>query len=411
MTVEASGERFVPEAMGGQLIEAEHVARYALAAQLAGGRRVLDAGCGVGWGTAVLVAAGASSATGVDLDADAIANSRLRVADAHFEVGDLAQLPWDAESFDLVVCFETLEHVREQDQALDELTRMLAPDGLLLVSSPNPRVYPAGNPFHRHELTPEELEAAVHKRLANVALWKQHTQIASIVVREGDLPPGESCEVLARTVAPLASGSDPYSLVIAARGPLPSLRPLVACAPQDQLLHLEALAALLSDERERMADQERRVVEERGQILAERGKLLTDLAEQTETIRALGERVSDYERVLEEREQILAERDRLTLETREQAARIAELEQRIMSLERQTQYLRRERERAGALLLESEQQLAEALVAGARDAEQAAAALAERAALRREIEVFRTSKSWRFTAPLRRTKRLLTVKR
>ena len=49
MTIEATGERFIPEVMGDQLIAAEHVARYALAARLVEGKRVLDGGCGVGW--------------------------------------------------------------------------------------------------------------------------------------------------------------------------------------------------------------------------------------------------------------------------------------------------------------------------------------------------------------------------
>ncbi len=370
MTTDATGERFIPEVMGGQLIEAEHVVRYALAAQLVRGRQVLDAGCGVGWGTGLLVAAGASSATGLDLDADAVANARGRVPGAHFVQGDLAQLPWDAGSFDLVVCFETLEHVADQEQALDELVRVLAPDGLLLVSSPNPRVYPAGNPFHLHEFTPEELREAVGKRLPNVAQWNQHNQIASILVQEGSLPPGETREVLARTIRPLESGTDPYSTVIAGCGPSPLLPPLLCCAPSDQLLHLEALGVLLSEERERMSEDQKRVVEEREQILAERSKMLLEIAAQRTTIRVSAERIA--------------------------------------SLERQTEALRREREHTAVLLLESEQQLPELLATtGARLREQEQ----QVAQLQQKVAVFRTSKSWRFTAPLRALARQARAKR
>jgi SAM-dependent methyltransferase len=288
--------------MGGQLIEAEHVVRYALAAQLVQDRHVLDAGCGVGWGTGLLLAAGASIATGLDLAVDAVADARQRVPGATFVQGDLATLPWDDDHFDVVVCFEALEHVAEQDATLDELVRVLAPNGLLLVSSPNPRVYPAGNPFHLHEFTPEELLEAVGKRLANQSLWNQHTQISSVLVQEGRFPPDHTHKVLARTVAPLLSGTDPYSLVIAGNGPLPSLPPFVTCAPSDQLLHLEALSALVTEERER--------------ILAERIILLEQL-------------------------------DKL----REHAS----------SPEQEIEALRRDREHTGALLLESEQLLAREL--------------------------------------------------
>jgi SAM-dependent methyltransferase len=320
---EPTGERFIPEAMGGQLIEAEHVARYALAAQLARGRRVLDAACGVGWGTGLLLAAGASGASGFDLDADAVADARRRVPLAHFVQGDLTRLPWADRAFDLVVCFEALEHVAGQEQTLDELARVLAPDGLLLVSSPNPRVYPAGNPFHVHELGPEELLEAVGDRLPNVTLWAQHTQIASVLAPDGALAPGANHEVLARVVSPLRAGGDPYSMVVAGRGPLPALLPLVSCAPSEQLLHLEALADRLAHEGVLMADNEQRVRTEREAILSDRVMLLHHLTEQ-------------------------------------QAAGAA-LEAQVAHLVQVREALRREREHTAALLLETEQQLATAL--------------------------------------------------
>lgn len=358
MTIEATGERFIPELMGGQLIEAEHVARYALAAQLVPGRRVLDAGCGVGWGAGLLLAAGASSVSGIDLDPDAVVDARQRVPGGHFVQGDLARLPWDAASFDVVVCLETIEHVAQQDLALDEVVRVLTPDGLLIMSSPNPRVYPAGNPFHLRELTPEELTEAVAKRLPNVVLWNQHSQIASVLVSEQSLPPGATREVLARIVAPLEPGSDVYSLVIAGRGESPTLPPLLCCAPSDQLLQLEALGAALSEESQRLAETHRR-------LLAERSVLMRDAAAAAE---------------------------------------------RIASLERQTEMLRRQREHTAALLLESEQQLADALAAA--DAQLDSGPLTEQLGrLYHEINVLQTSKSWRLTAPLRALMRLLTPKR
>lgn len=242
---EATGERFVPEAEGGELIEAEHVARYALAAQLASGRRVLDAGCGVGWGTQWLIRAGAASASGLDISAEAIADAKRRVPEGEFVEGDLASLPWDDGAFDLVVCFEALEHVVTQAETLDELVRVLAPDGVLMVSSPNPRVYPPGNPFHVHELTPEELLEEVGRRLPHQELWYQHPQIASVLVKEQALVTGAAKTVDASVVAPLGPGTDMYALVIAGRGVLPGLRPFIACAPSNLHFLLEEREVLL----------------------------------------------------------------------------------------------------------------------------------------------------------------------
>src|SRR5688572_18887091 len=133
-----TGERFTPECV--REIAHEHWHRYAFARPLARGRRVLDAACGEGYGSALLAAAG-GQVLGVDVDPAAIAHARARYAGApglRFDVADataLDALP-DA-SFDLVCSFETLEHVEAQERLLDGLARVLAPGGLLLVSTPD----------------------------------------------------------------------------------------------------------------------------------------------------------------------------------------------------------------------------------------------------------------------------------
>ena len=175
-----TGERFDPPLMGGHLIEAEHFARYAWATQFASGQRVLDAACGMAYGTAMLAAAGASPVIGVDLDESVIAKvSESAPPGTSFDVADLRKLPFGDDEFDLVTCFEAIEHVTEPEVVLDELARVLRPDGLLLVSTPNRDVYTPGNPFHLRELTPNELEAELEKRFRSVALRRQHSWVAS----------------------------------------------------------------------------------------------------------------------------------------------------------------------------------------------------------------------------------------
>src|SRR5689334_16675248 len=124
-------ERFVPDEMRGQLIEAEHVARYVWASSIASGRRVLDAGCGVGYGTAILAGAGAASARGVDVAEGVLEAVRAQMpAAVELDVGDVGDLPYGDASFDLVVCFEVIEHVSDQAAALDEIARVLGPGGV-----------------------------------------------------------------------------------------------------------------------------------------------------------------------------------------------------------------------------------------------------------------------------------------
>ncbi len=109
-------ERFVPGTADGELIEVEHLARYWWATQLAAGRAVLDAGCGVGYGSGLLAGAGASTVVGVDVAPKAVeAAAAVAPANASFVTGDVHALPFDDDSFDLVVCFEVIEHVERQE--------------------------------------------------------------------------------------------------------------------------------------------------------------------------------------------------------------------------------------------------------------------------------------------------------
>ena len=56
--LQATGERLVPELQHGEVVHAEHLVRYLVAAELARDRRILDAACGEGYGTALLAGVG-----------------------------------------------------------------------------------------------------------------------------------------------------------------------------------------------------------------------------------------------------------------------------------------------------------------------------------------------------------------
>lgn len=184
---EFTGERFTPECV--REIWYEHYHRYAFALPLARGRRVLDAACGEGYGSALL-AAEATGVLGVDISADVVAHARARYAGSEhlqFEAADCTSLEHLADgSFDLIVSFETLEHVQAQERMLDGFARLLAPGGLLLVSTPDKRNYSDlpgfRNEHHVRELYREEFEAMLaprfgecrlyaHKLLFQSALW------------------------------------------------------------------------------------------------------------------------------------------------------------------------------------------------------------------------------------------------
>jgi len=209
------------------LIDSEHRARYHWAARAVSGKEVLDAGCGVGYGVEILAAGGATSVTAVDIDPTAVAEANSRFGEHAKEIveGDLMQLPFADDSFDLVVCFETIEHVQDGRQALGELRRVLRPDGVLVVSSPNPEVYLGDNEYHVHEFQPKELAEAVGAHFANVALYRQDAWVGSTVrPSEGDAEPEETLQ----TSDSVAHGEPTYGIVVGSDAELPRLGAILA---------------------------------------------------------------------------------------------------------------------------------------------------------------------------------------
>src|SRR5205085_4209741 len=107
----------------------------------------------------------AARVVGVDADADSVAHATATypATNLEFRRGTVSSIPEERDqSFDVVVSFETIEHVGEQDQAAfgREVKRLLKPGGLLIVSSPDKRYYSektgAVNPFHRREFYRDE---------------------------------------------------------------------------------------------------------------------------------------------------------------------------------------------------------------------------------------------------------------
>ncbi|HEV2773117.1 MAG TPA: methyltransferase domain-containing protein [Thermoleophilaceae bacterium] len=182
-----SPERFVPELMEGEMIEAQHIGRYLWASSAARGRRVLDAGCGVAYGSTILAEAGARSVVGVDLAEDVLETVRERVPPSvRLERADLRDLPFDDGSFDLVVCFEVIEHIADQKDVTREFARILSPEGLLLTSTPNRAVSAQDNPHHLGELLPEELESLLGEHFATVELFRQEAWYSSAIFNDSD---------------------------------------------------------------------------------------------------------------------------------------------------------------------------------------------------------------------------------
>jgi SAM-dependent methyltransferase len=238
-----TGERFTPECV--REIWYEHLHRYAYAAGFAVDKRVLDAACGEGYGSALLAHAGAR-VLGVDIADEAIAHARQRYAGVDglaFAQGDVTALDHLADaSFDLIVSFETLEHVHEQQRMVAGFRRLLAPGGLLLISSPDKRTYSDArsyhNEFHVRELYRDQLEALLLAQFPALRVYAQKLLFQSLLWDPDRAP----------TVAGAATLHDHATL--SHRPDYSALYFLVACAASEADLPPAGAMHLFGDARE-----------------------------------------------------------------------------------------------------------------------------------------------------------------
>lgn len=152
-------------------IEDDHMARYTFSLPYIKGKRVLDIACGVGYGSSLMATNGASEVHGVDILPSNVeyASKRYGTDSLDFIAGDINTYKGSA-AYEVITCFETIEHVPDHRTALANLFRLIAPGGTLLISSPNrPVTSPRAkriddkpsNAFHVREFTVSELSDAL----------------------------------------------------------------------------------------------------------------------------------------------------------------------------------------------------------------------------------------------------------
>ena len=156
-----TGERTVPGLAEENYWFRRHEVVYQQLIDRCAGRDVLEAGSGEGYG-ADLIAGVARRVVGLDYDDSAVAHVKARYPRVDMRQGNLADLPFDAGTFDVVVNFQVIEHLWDQGQFVAECLRVLRPTGVLLMSTPNRITFSPGrdtpiNPFHTRELNAAEL--------------------------------------------------------------------------------------------------------------------------------------------------------------------------------------------------------------------------------------------------------------
>ncbi|MDQ3268453.1 MAG: methyltransferase domain-containing protein [Pseudomonadota bacterium] len=322
-----TGERFLPECSGE--IWYEHWHRYALARQLSSHCTVLDVACGEGYGAA-MVAETAYKVVGVDLSADVIQHAKNNYGhntNLQFVIASCERLPFPDASFDFAISFETIEHIEKQKEFISELARVLRPDGVLILSSPNKRLYSDAhdyhNEFHVRELYRSELKELLHVAFPHIFWLGQKLLFHSAI-----WPENLTCVTTEYLV------NDDRQVTVVSH---PSVEPMyyIAVCSRDPSMLPTALSklSLFSDSAEMVyqdyAKQTRRVIEldqvvkEREYLIAERDNFLSLRTQQ-----------------MEEREHLIAERDALLdMRTEQLNERTEQLNERTGRLSERTEEL------------------------------------------------------------------------
>ena len=177
-------ERFeISEVSKSTLTYDEHLIRYLFAVKFVGGKNVLDIACGSGYGTQIMAKNGAREVIGIDINEGVIkrANENNKLENVKYVFGDARKIELANKSQDVVVSFETIEHLEHVDEYLSELKRVVKSEGLVIVSTPNWEVGKNMNPYHLKEYKRDEFEGVLRRYFSKCVVLEQVSGIGSVI--------------------------------------------------------------------------------------------------------------------------------------------------------------------------------------------------------------------------------------
>ncbi|MDE1465173.1 glycosyltransferase [Spartinivicinus poritis] len=183
----STGERFVTELEG--IINLEHWHRYFYVLKHCENKTVLDIASGEGYGS-YLVSKVAKKIFGVDIDKDSISHAKNKYQNKNLEFieGDCTRIPLPSCCVDVVVSFETIEHHDQHLDMMRELKRVLKPDGILIISSPDKAECSDrngnSNIYHIKELYKDEFKNLVKNFFKYQVCFEQRVTVGSIILPE-----------------------------------------------------------------------------------------------------------------------------------------------------------------------------------------------------------------------------------
>src|SRR5271165_5542201 len=388
-----TGERMTSDIEG--QIAFEHLHRYCVARYICAGKDVLDVASGEGYGSALLAGV-ARRVVGVEIDVASVTHARNSYAAVNLEFlqGDALALPLADATFDVVVSFETLEHLRNQWSFLNEIRRVLRPEGVLVISTPDRDVYSApGQPvnrFHVLELSRPEFAALLGDFFVHHRILKQRPLLGSVMAPFEDSEGGwRSYERRAVDVLEATPGLSRafYLIGVASDLPIPELGSSIYSDSAAIDEALSAVAAL------------KRVRQEAGRERAEAEQALLALQrERDQLILAVERRTQENAQAQAQHAQAQAEHAQAQAEHVQAQAEHAQAQAEHAQAQAELVQAQAEHAQAQAALIMSNRQ-----VEGAH--EQLRYAAERNATLSAQLDLMQASTWWRVGAPLRATGR------
>jgi len=153
-----------------------HLKRYDFAREYCKDKNVLDAACGAGYGSFHLSKT-AATVTGIDIDTGAVqyARKHYKAPNLEFSETDVTRTGLETGTFDVICSFETIEHLNDIGLYLNEIKRLLRPNGTYIVSTPKvPKTtHDPQNPHHTVEFSRKDFESLLRARFKEVDVYGQ----------------------------------------------------------------------------------------------------------------------------------------------------------------------------------------------------------------------------------------------
>lgn len=192
--MEFTGERFI-STLSDPEMSYEHWHRYLYASLFIKDKMVVDIASGEGYGSYLLANKGARHVLGVDISPEAVETAQKNYIQQNltFINASISDIPVPSNSVDVLISFETIEHVDAnlQHLFLKEIARILKHDGILIISTPNKLEYSDKpnykNIYHIKEFYKDEFIQFLRPQFKNVELFGQKIFASSYIWPEKKL--------------------------------------------------------------------------------------------------------------------------------------------------------------------------------------------------------------------------------